>query len=33
MVAGLPIVITAKKELPANDLKEFILYVKANAER
>src|SRR6267378_3853306 len=33
MVAGLPIVITAKKELPANDLKEFILYVKANAEK
>src|SRR5712671_8204811 len=33
MVAGLPIVITAKKDLPANDLKEFILYVKANAEK
>jgi tripartite-type tricarboxylate transporter receptor subunit TctC len=33
MVAGLPIVITAKKELPANDLQEFILYVKANAEK
>ncbi len=33
MVAGLPIVITAKKELPANDLKEFMLYVKANAEK
>jgi tripartite-type tricarboxylate transporter receptor subunit TctC len=33
MVAGLPIVITAKKELPANGLKEFILYVKANAEK
>ncbi len=33
MVAGLPIVITAKKELPANDLKEFILYVKANADK
>jgi len=32
-VAGLPIVITAKKEFPANDLKAFILYVKANAEK
>jgi tripartite-type tricarboxylate transporter receptor subunit TctC len=31
MIAGLPIVITAKKELPANDLAEFIRYVKANA--
>jgi tripartite-type tricarboxylate transporter receptor subunit TctC len=31
MIAGLPIVITAKKELPANDLPEFIRYVKANA--
>jgi tripartite-type tricarboxylate transporter receptor subunit TctC len=31
MIAGLPIVITARKEFPANDLKEFILYVKANA--
>jgi tripartite-type tricarboxylate transporter receptor subunit TctC len=33
MVAGLPIVITAKKEFPADDLKEFILYVKANADK
>jgi tripartite-type tricarboxylate transporter receptor subunit TctC len=33
MVAGLPIVITAKKDLPANDLKEFIRYVKANAAK
>jgi tripartite-type tricarboxylate transporter receptor subunit TctC len=33
MIAGLPIVIAAKKEFPANDLKEFILYVKANAEK
>src|SRR3981189_3351896 len=33
MVAGLPIVLTAKKELPADDLKEFILYVKANADK
>ena len=31
MIAGLPIVITARKELPADDLKGFILYVKANA--
>jgi putative tricarboxylic transport membrane protein len=31
MIAGLPIVITARKEFPANDLKEFILHVKANA--
>src|SRR5205807_3765900 len=31
MIAGLPIVITARKEFPANDLKEFIGYVKANA--
>ncbi len=31
MIAGLPIVITARKEFPANDLKEFILYVRANA--
>jgi tripartite-type tricarboxylate transporter receptor subunit TctC len=33
MVAGLPIVITAKKELPPHNLKEFILYIKANAEK
>jgi tripartite-type tricarboxylate transporter receptor subunit TctC len=31
MIAGLPIVITARKDFPAKDLKEFILYVKANA--
>ena len=31
MIAGLPVVITARKDFPANDLKEFILYVKANA--
>ena len=31
MIAGLPIVITARKDFPANDLKEFIRYVKANA--
>jgi tripartite-type tricarboxylate transporter receptor subunit TctC len=33
MVAGLPVVITAKKDLPPKDLKEFAAYVKANAER
>ena len=31
MIAGLPIVITARKDFPANDLNEFIRYVKANA--
>jgi tripartite-type tricarboxylate transporter receptor subunit TctC len=31
MIAGLPIVITARKDLPPNDLKEFASYVKANA--
>ncbi len=33
MVAGLPIVITGSKELPPDNMKEFILYVKANAEK
>jgi len=33
MIAGLPIVLTARKDFPANDLKEFIAYVKANAGR
>jgi tripartite-type tricarboxylate transporter receptor subunit TctC len=33
MIAGLPIVITARKDFPANDLKEFIRYVKANAAK
>jgi tripartite-type tricarboxylate transporter receptor subunit TctC len=33
MIAGLPVVITAKKDLPPKDLKEFAAYVKANAER
>jgi putative tricarboxylic transport membrane protein len=28
MIAGLSIVITARKEFPANDLNEFILYVR-----
>src|SRR6201985_1514170 len=32
MVAGLPVVIVGKKELPPNDLKEFASYVKANGE-
>ncbi len=32
LVAGLPVVIVGKKELPPNDLKEFASYVKANAE-
>ncbi len=31
MIAGLPVVITARKDFPAKDLKEFILYLKANA--
>src|SRR5262245_37044132 len=31
MIAGLPIVIPARKDFPANDLNEFIRYVKANA--
>src|SRR6266511_5131700 len=33
MVAGLPVLITAKKDHPPKDLKEFIPYVKANAEK
>src|SRR5262249_51386933 len=33
MIAGLPIVITAKKEFPANDLRQFIRYVRANADK
>ena len=33
MIAGLPIVITARKDFPANDLKEFIHYVKANSAK
>jgi len=31
MIAGLPIVLTARRDFPAADLKEFIRYVKANA--
>src|SRR5215475_8322367 len=33
MVAGLPIVITARKEFPANDLGQFIRYVQANSDK
>jgi putative tricarboxylic transport membrane protein len=31
MIAGLPIVITARRDFPANNLREFILYLRANA--
>jgi tripartite-type tricarboxylate transporter receptor subunit TctC len=33
MVAGLPVVIVGKKDLPPNDLKEFASYVRANADK
>jgi tripartite-type tricarboxylate transporter receptor subunit TctC len=33
MVASLPVVITVRKDLPPNDLEEFIAYAKVNAER
>ena len=33
MIAGLPIVLTAKKEFPANDLGQFMRYVRANADK
>jgi tripartite-type tricarboxylate transporter receptor subunit TctC len=33
MIAGLPVVVTAKKELPPRDLKEFSAYAKANVDR
>src|SRR3712207_3032953 len=33
MAAGTPIVIVAKKDFPAKDLKEFVTYVKANATK
>ena len=33
MIAGLPIVITARKDFPANGLQEFIGYLKANASK
>src|SRR5437868_15521465 len=32
MVAGLPVVIVGKKDLPPKDLKEFASYARANAE-
>ena len=33
MIAGLPIVITARKDFPARNLEEFIHYVKANVDK
>src|SRR5215213_2918994 len=33
LAAGTPIVIVAKKDFPANDLKSFLDYLKANAEK
>jgi tripartite-type tricarboxylate transporter receptor subunit TctC len=33
ILAGTPVVIVAKKDFPAKDLKEFIAYVKANADK
>jgi tripartite-type tricarboxylate transporter receptor subunit TctC len=33
MIAGLPVVITARRDFPANDFREFISYLKANASR
>jgi tripartite-type tricarboxylate transporter receptor subunit TctC len=33
MVAGLPVVITARKDLPPNDLTGFIAYAKANSDK
>ena len=33
MVAGLPVLVTAKKDFPPNDLAEFAIYVKANADK
>jgi tripartite-type tricarboxylate transporter receptor subunit TctC len=33
MIAGLPVLVTAKKELPPHDLKEFSAYAKANVDR
>jgi tripartite-type tricarboxylate transporter receptor subunit TctC len=32
ILAGTPVVIVAKKDFPAKDLKEFVAYVKANAD-
>jgi tripartite-type tricarboxylate transporter receptor subunit TctC len=33
LAAGTPILIVAKKDFPAKDLKEFVTYVKANSEK
>jgi tripartite-type tricarboxylate transporter receptor subunit TctC len=33
MIAGLPVLVTAKKELPPRDLREFSAYAKANVDR
>ena len=33
LVAGTPVLILAKKDFPPKDLKEFVTYVKANAEK
>jgi tripartite-type tricarboxylate transporter receptor subunit TctC len=33
LLAGTPILILAKKDFPANDLKEFVAYVKANTDK
>ncbi|MBR0928775.1 tripartite tricarboxylate transporter substrate binding protein BugD [Bradyrhizobium sp. 62B] len=33
LLAGTPILILARKDFPAKDLKEFVTYVKANAEK
>jgi tripartite-type tricarboxylate transporter receptor subunit TctC len=33
LAAGTPIVIVAKKDFPAKDLKEFVAYVKANSQK
>jgi tripartite-type tricarboxylate transporter receptor subunit TctC len=33
ILAGTPIVIVAKKDFPAKDLKEFVAYLKANADK
>jgi len=33
LVAGTPILILAKKDFPAKDLKEFVAYVKANVDK
>jgi tripartite-type tricarboxylate transporter receptor subunit TctC len=33
MIAGLPVLVTAKKELPPRDLREFSAYAKANVDK